>query len=167
MAAVHHIDGLDATQRALLVRIAGGQLIWRSEGLVWRGGAAVTAAENELLRCLWRGGFISVPSGFGEGAVTLEYDGWRVVEELMVFGEPPVWDPGRDLLEDLDRVLGAEPVPLDDVPALLSQLAPEWGPYQGMTGSSLRAELDRLGAPVQVSHGRHVVNPVAVRSAGS
>lgn len=38
-------------------------------------------------------------------------------------------EPPRDLLEDLDEVLGDESVPAADVPALLSRLAPRWHPY--------------------------------------
>src|SRR4051794_30163988 len=36
----------------------------------------------------------------------------------------------RDLLADLDAVLGDERVPAADAPALLRDLAPSWGPYR-------------------------------------
>jgi hypothetical protein len=39
-------------------------------------------------------------------------------------------EPPRDLLEDLDEVLGDESVPAADVPALLSRFAPKWCPYR-------------------------------------
>ena len=48
----------------------------------------------------------------------------------------------RDLLADLDEVIGAERVRLADVPALLRGLAPAWGPYRSLTGVQLR---DLLG----------------------
>lgn len=51
----------------------------------------------------------------------------------------------RDLLGDLDRVAGAERVRLSDLPALLRDLAPGWGPYRALTGVQLRALLDAEG----------------------
>jgi S-DNA-T family DNA segregation ATPase FtsK/SpoIIIE len=48
----------------------------------------------------------------------------------------------RDLLTDLDQVLGAERVRLADVPALLRELAPGWGEYRAMTAIRLRELLD-------------------------
>ena len=51
----------------------------------------------------------------------------------------------RDLLDDLDAVLGTERVRLADVPALLRDLAPTWGPYRTLTGVQLRDLLDAAG----------------------
>ena len=51
----------------------------------------------------------------------------------------------RDLLDDLDQVLGTERVRLADVPALLRDLAPTWGPYRTLTGTQLRSLLDDEG----------------------
>ncbi|MFD0532442.1 hypothetical protein ACFQY7_00050 [Actinomadura luteofluorescens] len=50
----------------------------------------------------------------------------------------------RDLLDDLDEVLGTERVRLADVPALLRDLAPTWGPYLALTGAQLRERLTEL-----------------------
>ncbi|MCP9947315.1 hypothetical protein LUX33_01740 [Actinomadura madurae] len=54
----------------------------------------------------------------------------------------------RDLLDDLDEVLGADRIRLADVPALLRDLAPDWRPYQALTGTQLRAQLNALGVRV-------------------
>ena len=51
----------------------------------------------------------------------------------------------RDLLGDLDAVLGSGRVRLADVPALLRDLAPGWGPYRTLTGVQLRDLLDDAG----------------------
>jgi S-DNA-T family DNA segregation ATPase FtsK/SpoIIIE len=51
----------------------------------------------------------------------------------------------RDLLDDLGQVLGTERVRLADVPALLRDLAPTWGPYRTLTGTQLRDQLDDAG----------------------
>lgn len=53
----------------------------------------------------------------------------------------------RDLLADLDQVLGQERVRLADVPALLRKLAPAWPPYRDLTGVQFRALLDDEGVP--------------------
>jgi S-DNA-T family DNA segregation ATPase FtsK/SpoIIIE len=77
-----------------------------------------------------------------------------------------VAEEGRDLLEDLDEVLGDAPVPAADVPALLSRLAPGWVPYRRMTGKLLRIELaSEYGIKVPSTGNRWPVDPVAVRQA--
>jgi DNA segregation ATPase FtsK/SpoIIIE, S-DNA-T family len=68
-------------------------------------------------------------------------------------------EPPRDLLEDLDEVLGDEPVPAADIPALLARLVPQWMPYKRMTGKSLRAELADLG--IKVPSSRSARNPAS------
>lgn len=71
----------------------------------------------------------------------------------------------RDLLEDLDEVLGDHVVPVADIPALLSRLAPEWVPYRRMTGKALRVELAKRGVKVPSTGNRWPVDPVTVRQA--
>ena len=51
----------------------------------------------------------------------------------------------RDLLDDLDAVLSSDRVRLADLPALLRDLAPTWGPYRTLTGVQLRDLLDDAG----------------------
>jgi S-DNA-T family DNA segregation ATPase FtsK/SpoIIIE len=60
----------------------------------------------------------------------------------------------RDLLADLDSVLGAERVKVADVPALLRDLAPAWGAYRTLTGTALLAQLDAAG--VRTTNARNV-----------
>jgi S-DNA-T family DNA segregation ATPase FtsK/SpoIIIE len=72
----------------------------------------------------------------------------------------------RDLLEDLDAVLGDEPVPVADVPALLARHAPSWAPYRAMTGKALREVLVRQhGIKVPSTGNRYPLDPVVVREA--
>ncbi|MFE7201908.1 cell division protein FtsK [Pseudonocardia alni] len=78
--------------------------------------------------------------------------------------ERPAIATPRDLLEDLDAVLGDEPVPAADVPALLAAYAPAWPPYRGMSGKALRARLaDSYGLKVPSTGNRFPVDPVTVR----
>lgn len=74
-------------------------------------------------------------------------------------------EPARDLLDDLDEVLGAEAVPCAEVPALLKRLAPRWLPYQRLTGIELRTQLADLGVKVASTGSRYPVDPVTVREA--
>lgn len=72
----------------------------------------------------------------------------------------------RDLLEDLDAVLGDAPVPVADVPALLRDHAPGHAPYRQLTGVSLRK---RLAAECRIkvpsTGNRFPLDPLAVRQA--
>ncbi|WP_431901296.1 cell division protein FtsK [Amycolatopsis thermoflava] len=71
----------------------------------------------------------------------------------------------RDLLEDLDEVLGHDPIPAAKVAPLLSALAPDWPPYQGLTGTRLCAELAAIGVKVPSSKNRYPIDPVTIREA--
>jgi S-DNA-T family DNA segregation ATPase FtsK/SpoIIIE len=51
----------------------------------------------------------------------------------------------RNLLADLDQVLGHERAKLADLPALLRDLAPRWPAYRSLTGTDLRDLLDGQG----------------------
>jgi S-DNA-T family DNA segregation ATPase FtsK/SpoIIIE len=71
----------------------------------------------------------------------------------------------RDLLADLDAVLGNERVPVADVPALLRDLAPNWGPYRRLSGARLRQLLDRqYGIKVPSTGNRYPIDPATVRA---
>jgi S-DNA-T family DNA segregation ATPase FtsK/SpoIIIE len=50
----------------------------------------------------------------------------------------------RDLLDDLHWVLGTDKIGTADIPALLRDLAPDWAPYQRLTGIALRVILHRI-----------------------
>lgn len=70
----------------------------------------------------------------------------------------------RDLLEDLDAVLGDQPVPIADVPALLAAYAPGWAPYRGLTGKALRGVLAaEHGIKVPSTGNRWPLDPMTVR----
>ncbi|MFI6680150.1 cell division protein FtsK [Kribbella sp. NPDC050470] len=78
----------------------------------------------------------------------------------------PVQIETRDLLADLDEVLGDEPVPSADVPALLKRLAPTWSPYQSLTGKALRETLHaEHGIKVPSTGNRYPIDPATVRDA--
>lgn len=51
----------------------------------------------------------------------------------------------RDLLTDLDAVLGDDRMKLADLPARLRKLVPGWGEYRTLTGVQLRNLLDDAG----------------------
>jgi len=73
--------------------------------------------------------------------------------------------PARDLLADLDAVLGTEAVPTADVPALLARLAPHWAPYRALSGKALRDQLAALGVKVPSTGNRWPLDPLTVRDA--
>ncbi len=76
----------------------------------------------------------------------------------------PALEEVRDLLDDLDEVLGTEVIKSGDVPALLRDLAPTYGPYKAMTGVSLRDRLaDEYGIRVPSTGNRHPLDPVTIR----
>lgn len=71
----------------------------------------------------------------------------------------------RDLLEDLDAVLGDEPTRAADLPALLAAYVPGWAPYLSMTGKRLKEILMRdYGIKVPSTGNRWPVDPVAIRA---
>jgi len=77
----------------------------------------------------------------------------------------PQISTARDLLEDLDEVLGHDPVPTADVPALLARLAPQWAPYRALNGKALRDQLAECGVKVPSTGNRWPLDPVTVREA--
>lgn len=74
-------------------------------------------------------------------------------------------DRPRDLLDDLDEVLGSDRIRLADVPALLRELAPDWGPYQTLTGSQLRKRLEPYGIRITNTGNVLRLDPLDVRRA--
>jgi S-DNA-T family DNA segregation ATPase FtsK/SpoIIIE len=69
----------------------------------------------------------------------------------------------RDLLDDVDLVLGLERTKLADIPALLRELAPRWAPYRKLTGVQLRERLAEYGVPVTNTGNILRVDPAEVR----
>lgn len=71
----------------------------------------------------------------------------------------------RDLLDDLDQVLGTDKIGTADIPALLRDLAPDWAPYRRLTGTALRAILHtEHGITVPRAHNTWPLNPATVRA---
>lgn len=70
----------------------------------------------------------------------------------------------RNLLDDLDEVLGPERVRLADVPALLRDLAPHWAPYRTLTGQALRELLDAEDVPTTNTGNVRRLDPAALRA---
>ena len=74
--------------------------------------------------------------------------------------EPP---RPRNLLEDLDMLLGNQRINTRDVAGMLRALAPEWEPYRKMNGARLRVELKRKGVRTINTSGRHYLDPTDLR----
>jgi S-DNA-T family DNA segregation ATPase FtsK/SpoIIIE len=77
----------------------------------------------------------------------------------------PAIEANRNLLEDIDAVMGDEPIRVADLPALLAQHAPRWAPYKSLTGKALRDQLAELGVKVPSTKNTYPVDPVTVRDA--
>jgi S-DNA-T family DNA segregation ATPase FtsK/SpoIIIE len=71
----------------------------------------------------------------------------------------------RDLLGDLDEVLGQERVKLRDAVGLLRALAPGWAPYRRLTAKQLAADLADEDVRTINSSGTPYLDPAAVRRA--
>jgi S-DNA-T family DNA segregation ATPase FtsK/SpoIIIE len=74
-------------------------------------------------------------------------------------------EPERDLLDDLDQVLGDDRIKLSDIPSLLRKLAPTYRPYSALTGLELRDILVQQHA-VRVTNTGNVLrlDPADLRS---
>jgi S-DNA-T family DNA segregation ATPase FtsK/SpoIIIE len=133
-----------------------------------RGTAVVkgfTGARSELLQWYWLG----VDEGADDVTPLIE----RSLEAIERRGKGlpgassprPAAEAPRELLADLDEVLSDERVPAADVPALLRDLAPDWGPYKTLNGTKLRSRLDNdYGVKVPSTGNKYPVDPVAVRA---
>jgi DNA segregation ATPase FtsK/SpoIIIE, S-DNA-T family len=122
----------------------------------------VSDAQFELLR--WY--FVEVNDDTGYDAAT------EVIARVTALVAPgtPVGGSARaqeieqrDLLDDLDEVLGAERVKLADLPALLRDLAPTWAPYRALTGTRLRAQLAAEGVRVVTKANISRLDPLDLR----
>lgn len=88
----------------------------------------------------------------------------RAVEaaNALVLQEPERLEK-RDLLADLDEVLGTESTPIADVPRMLRQLAPAWAPYTKLTGKALVDLLAEHEIKVPSTGNKWPLDPAAVR----
>ncbi|SDD68238.1 FtsK/SpoIIIE domain-containing protein [Actinokineospora iranica] len=133
-----------------------------------RGTAVVKGFAGESRSQLAQAYFLSVAKGNDQVTPIIE----RALAAIRATGRVPGADrpapqgeTNRDLLEDLDTVLGDDPVRAADVPALLSRLAPGWAPYRTLTGKALVAELAAQGVKVPSTGNKYPVDPVTVREA--
>jgi DNA segregation ATPase FtsK/SpoIIIE, S-DNA-T family len=134
-----------------------------------RGTSVVTGISDsqfELLR--WY--FIPVDDDTGYDAATEVIA--RAMKQLApgtpVSGSVPVAEiESRDLLDDLDEVLGTDPEPvrLADLPPMLRKLAPTWGTYRSLTGVQLRELLDSEGVRTTNTGNVPRLDPVDLRHA--
>jgi DNA segregation ATPase FtsK/SpoIIIE, S-DNA-T family len=134
-----------------------------------RGTMVATGASEEMFEIV-RTFFIKVDDDAGWDQAT------EIIERAMAQLDPntpadgdratPAAVEHRDLLDDLDAVLGAERINAADVPSMLRKLAPDWPPYKNLNGTSLRTQLDKkYGVKVPSTGNRHPIDPVAIREA--
>jgi S-DNA-T family DNA segregation ATPase FtsK/SpoIIIE len=139
------------------------------------------AAPHELRQGLDKGTLVVAGDGVklapGQSSVTVRThfvsgdDAATIADRAKTRRKPVTTNQGqaeddvRDLLADLADVLGAEPVPAADVPALLRELAPKHKPYAGLSGKALREQLATLGVKVASTGNRYPVDPAEVRKA--
>jgi S-DNA-T family DNA segregation ATPase FtsK/SpoIIIE len=71
----------------------------------------------------------------------------------------------RDLLEDLDEVLGDDRARLRDLVGLLRDLAPSWAPYRKLTAGQLHKALDRERVATVNHSGTLYLHPEELRRA--
>ncbi|NGY63408.1 cell division protein FtsK [Lentzea sp. NEAU-D13] len=131
-----------------------------------RGTAVATGTTDETFELL-RWFYIEADdSGFDAAADVIARAMTAVHPSVATGGQPQKIAPTtRDLLEDLDEVLGTDPVPAADVPALLARHAPGWAPYRTLNGKALVAQLAALGVKVPSTGNRWPVRPEDVRAA--
>jgi S-DNA-T family DNA segregation ATPase FtsK/SpoIIIE len=112
--------------------------------------------------------FLSVARGNDQVTPLMD----RALEEMARQGRPV---PGtgrtrvavetRDLLDDLDAVIGGERVKLPDLAVRLRELAPAWGPYRKLTGVRLKELLGDEGVRVLTTDGYLHLDPADLRAA--
>lgn len=80
----------------------------------------------------------------------------------LVAAQPPNPEP-RDLLTDIDHLLGDERVRLSRLSQMLRQLAPEWEPYEKLNGVLLAGELKARGVRWLKTAGLPCLDPADLR----
>lgn len=133
-----------------------------------RGTMVVTGATDELFE-ICRTYFVEVDddSGWDQAADVIARAMAEIAPGTPVDGDGPTFEEPeqRDLLDDLDVVLGNETVNAGDLPARLRELAPDWPLYQGMTRKQLLTLLKENDVKVASTNNRWPVDPVTVREA--
>ncbi|PRX45340.1 S-DNA-T family DNA segregation ATPase FtsK/SpoIIIE [Prauserella shujinwangii] len=131
-----------------------------------RGTMVVTGVGEELFEIV-RTFFIAVDDDTGFDAATdvIARAMGQLAPGTPVAGDRPApqIEQDRDLLADLDTVLGTERVPAGDVLGALRNLAPRWRPYQDHTVPTFVAALKELGVKVARTGNRNLIDPVTVR----
>ena len=124
----------------------------------------VSDAQFELLK--WYFVEVDDDTGFDAAADVIARAVGRVAPGTPVGGSVPLTAiEVRDLLGDLDEVLGDERVKLRDAVGLLRGLAPTWGPYRTMTAKQLAADLAAEGVRTVNSSGTPYLDPADLRRA--
>jgi S-DNA-T family DNA segregation ATPase FtsK/SpoIIIE len=131
-----------------------------------RGTMVATGVSDELFEIV-RTFFIEVNDDTGWDAAADIID--RAMSQLAwgtaVSGDRPApqLEAARDLLDDLDQVLDADPVPAGEVIGALRTLAPTWRPYKDLTVPKLVAALTEYGIKVPSTKNKYPVDPITVR----
>jgi S-DNA-T family DNA segregation ATPase FtsK/SpoIIIE len=124
----------------------------------------VSDAQFEILK--WYYVEVDDDTGYDAAAEVIARAVAQVAPGTPVGGGRPVPAiEARDLLEDLAGVLDTERVKLADLPALLRDLAPTWGPYRALTGIRLKDLLAAQGVRVVTKANISRLDPADLRDA--
>jgi S-DNA-T family DNA segregation ATPase FtsK/SpoIIIE len=133
-----------------------------------RGTMVVTGVSDELFEIV-RTFFIEVDddTGWDAAADIIDRAMAQLARGTVVAGNRPMpqLEAVRELLDDLDEVLGTNPVPAGEVIGALRTLAPTWRPYKELTVPKLVAALTEFGIKVPATKNKYPVDPVTVREA--
>jgi S-DNA-T family DNA segregation ATPase FtsK/SpoIIIE len=122
----------------------------------------VSDAQFELLR--WYFVEVDDDTGYDAAADVIARGVASVAPGTSVEASAPVAAiESRDLLADLDQVLGDDRVKVRDAAGLLRKLAPAWSRYQRMTAAQLRKDLTAEGVRVVNSSGTPWIDPAGLR----
>jgi DNA segregation ATPase FtsK/SpoIIIE, S-DNA-T family len=122
----------------------------------------VSEAQFELLR--WYFVEVNDDTGYDAAAEAIARAVAQAAPGTPVEGGRPVPAlESRDLLEDLNDVLGDERARLRDIVGLLRGLAPTWGRYQKLTAAQLRKQLADAGVRVINASGTPYLDPADLR----
>lgn len=123
----------------------------------------VSDAQFELLR--WHLVEVNDDTGYDAATEVIARAVAAVAPGVPMGGSVPLALEARDLLADLDEVLGGERAKLRDVVGLLRRLAPAWARYRQMTAAQLRKDLTDEGIRVVNSSGTPWLDPADLRRA--